>query len=90
MSVNGTYAAGHGQGCGIHDKVGKPKAHGALVAKDAFKGWLHCFKVEKRFIDVKDDQGKSGHVVRLRFYRFAAVFLGNRFGRYLFLSNDRD
>jgi hypothetical protein len=53
----------------IHDEVSEPKAHGALLAKDPFEGWFHCLKVEKRLIDIKDDQGMSDHVIRLRLAR---------------------
>src|SRR5262249_25460358 len=60
-------ATGHGQSRGIHDQVGKPKAHGRLLAKDAFKNRLHCSEIQKRLIDIKDDQRESGHVTRLRF-----------------------
>src|SRR5271157_4691111 len=63
-------AAGHSQ-CGrIHDQVSEPEAHGPLVAKDPFKSWLHGLKIEKRFVDIKDDQRKSDHVTGLRFCGF--------------------
>src|SRR5215469_5653444 len=59
--------AGHSEGCGIHDEVGEPKAHGALLAKNARKNRLHCLQIEKSLIDIKDDQRKRGHVSKLQF-----------------------
>jgi len=34
--------------------------------KDTLKRWLQCLKVEKRLIDVEDDQRKGGHVIEFR------------------------
>jgi hypothetical protein len=31
-------------------------------AKDALEGWFHGFEIEKRLVDIKDDQWGSGHV----------------------------
>src|SRR5580698_7093051 len=41
--------------------------HGALFTKDTLEGWLHGSKIEKRLVDIEDDQGKSGHVITLLF-----------------------
>jgi hypothetical protein len=58
-------AAGHGQGCGIHDQVGEPQPHGALFTEDALECRFQGSKIEKRLVDIEDDQGKSGHVTNL-------------------------
>jgi hypothetical protein len=34
------------------------QAHGTLVTENTLKGWLYCFKIEQRFVDVKDDRRK--------------------------------
>src|ERR1700722_7621701 len=54
-------AAGDRERRRIKDEVSKPNAHILVVAKDALKSRLHRAKVEKRLIDVKDDQWKIGH-----------------------------
>src|SRR5260370_2573588 len=60
----------HGQGGGIHDQVGEPQTHSALVAENALEGRLHRFKIEKRLVDIKDNQGKNGHVMALLLLHF--------------------
>ena len=51
-------------------------ARGALFAKDALEGWIHRLKVEKRLVDIEDDQGKSGHIVGLLFVAPGLEFVG--------------
>jgi hypothetical protein len=60
-------ATGHGKGGGIHNQISEPRTHGVFVAEDALKSRLHRLKIEQRFIDVEDDQGKSGQIRNLRF-----------------------
>jgi hypothetical protein len=49
--------------------------HRGLFAEDAREGRLHRFKIEKRLVDIKDNQGKNGHVVGLLFVTLGLDFL---------------
>jgi hypothetical protein len=41
------------------------RPNGALFTEGARESRLHRFEVEKRLVDVEDDQGKRGHVIIL-------------------------
>ena len=68
-----TLASAHLQDMAPHDGDG---ARCTFFAKDALEGWIHRLKVEKRLVDIEDDQGKSGHIAGLLSFASDLEFLG--------------
>jgi hypothetical protein len=53
--------SGERQCLGIEHEVGEPQAQNGTIAKDTVEGRREGIKIKQCFVDVEDEQRKSGH-----------------------------